>query len=130
MKHYVMIQRPELPADMHAAMSRLNERTGEQLIAAYNAQCELGFTGVYAQAIQVLALHQQLKAKFGKGPLLIEDNALLTMVGPRALGREVMGIGQPGATGNRFRGFVCLQTESKTRMLISVRFCLVTVGIE
>ena len=77
-----MIQRPELPADMHAAMSRLNERTGEQLIAAYNAQCELGFTGVYAQAIQVLALHQQLKAKFGKGPLLIEDNALLTMVGP------------------------------------------------
>jgi len=82
MKHYVMIQRRELPADMHAAMSRLNERTGEQLIAAYNAQCELGFTGVYAQAIHVLALHQHLKAKFGEGPLLIEDNAVLTMMGP------------------------------------------------
>lgn len=82
MKHYVMIQRPELPADMHAAMSRLNERTGEQLIAAYNAQCELGFTGVYAQAIHVLALHQHLKAKYGKGPLQIEDNAVLTMSGP------------------------------------------------
>ncbi len=82
MKHYVMIQRPELPADMHAAMSRLNERTGEQLIAAYNAQCELGFTGVYAQAIHVLALHQHLKAKYGKGPLRIEDNAVLTMSGP------------------------------------------------
>ena len=82
MKHYVMVQRLELPADLSAAMSVLNERTGEELIAAYNTQCEMGFTGVYAQAIHVLALHQHLKAKFGKGPLLIEDNAVLTMIGP------------------------------------------------
>ena len=82
MKHYVMVQRLELPADLSAAMSVLNERTGEELIAAYNTQCEMGFTGVYAQAIHVLALHQHLKAKFGKGPLLIEDNAVLTMSGP------------------------------------------------
>lgn len=82
MKHYVMIQRPELPADMQAALSRLDGRTGEQLTEAYNAESRLGFTGVYAQAIHVLALHQHLKAKFGSGPLVIEDNAVLTMSGP------------------------------------------------
>ena len=82
MKHYVMIQRPELPADMQAALSRLEGRTGEQLIEAYNAESRLGFTGVYAQAIHVLALHQHLKVRFGAGPLLIEDNAVLTMSGP------------------------------------------------
>jgi len=82
MKHYVMIQRPELPADMQAALSRLDGRTGEQLIEAYNAESRLGFTGVYAQAIHVLALHQHLKARFGSGPLVIEDNAVLTMSGP------------------------------------------------
>ena len=82
MKHYVMIQRPELPADMQAALSRLDGRTGEQLIEAYNVESRLGFTGVYAQAIHVLALHQHLKARFGSGPLVIEDNAVLTMSGP------------------------------------------------
>ena len=82
MKHYVMIQRPELPADMQAALNRLDGRTGEQLIEAYNAESRLGFTGVYAQAVHVLALHQHLKARFGTGPLVIEDNAVLTMSGP------------------------------------------------
>ena len=82
MKHYVMIQRPSLPNDMRAALSRLEGRTAEQLISEYNDQCRLGFTGVYAQAIHVLALHQQLKARFGKGPLVIENNTLLTIEGP------------------------------------------------
>ena len=82
MKYYVMIQRPELPADMHAALSSLEGLTGEQLLEAYNAEGRLGFTGVYAQAIRVLALHHLLKARFGIGPLLIEDNAVLTLSGP------------------------------------------------
>ena len=82
MRHYVMIQRPSLPNDLRAAMSRLEGKTAQELISEYNEQCRLGFTGVYAQAIHVLALHQQLKARFGKGPLVIENNVLLTMEGP------------------------------------------------
>lgn len=78
----MMIQRPSLPNDMRAALSRLEGRTVEELISEYNEQCRLGFTGVYAQAIHELALHQQLKSRFGKGPLVIENNSLLTMEGP------------------------------------------------
>ena len=81
MKHYVMIQRPSLPNDMCEALSRLEGRTAEELISEYNDQCRLGFTGVYAQAIHVLALHQQLKRRFGSGPLLITDNSILTFGG-------------------------------------------------
>ena len=81
MRNYVMIQRPSLPADMLAAISRLDALSDEAIINEYNAQCRLGFTGVYAQAIYVLALHQQLKRRFGSGPLSITDNALLTLGG-------------------------------------------------
>ena len=81
MRDYVMIQRPSLPADMRAAISRLDALSDEAIINEYNAQCRRGFTGVYAQAIQVLALHQQLKRRFGSGPLSITDNALLTLSG-------------------------------------------------
>lgn len=81
MRNYVMIQRPSLPADMLAAISRLDALSDEAIINEYNAQCRLGFTGVYAQAIHVLALHQQLKRRFGSGPLSIADNALLTLGG-------------------------------------------------
>ena len=76
-----MVQRPGLPADMQAAIARLDGHTDSEVIAGYNAQCRLGFTGVYAQAIHVLALHQQLKRRFGVGPLSIKDNALMTLGG-------------------------------------------------
>ena len=81
MRHYVLIQRPGLPADIRQAIARLDHQTDEAVLADYNAQCRLGFTGVHAQAIHVLALHQQLKRRFGKGPLTIEDNSLLSFGG-------------------------------------------------
>ena len=81
MRNYVMVQRPGLPADMRVAIARLDGHTDSEVLAGYNAQCRLGFTGVYAQVIHVLALHQQLKRRFGSGPLSIRDNALLTLGG-------------------------------------------------
>jgi len=81
MRHYLLIQRPSLPVDMRHAIARLEDHADEVVIADYNAQCRLGFTGVYAHAIHVLALHQQLKRRYGKGPLTIDNNCLLTFKG-------------------------------------------------
>ena len=81
MKEYVLIQRPSLPKEIAAVTARLEYLDDERIVQAYNVQCHLGFTGVYAQAIYVLGLHQQLFLRFGSSPLGIKHNCLLTMQG-------------------------------------------------
>ena len=79
MKSYVLIQRPGLPQEIRAVFKRLEKFDDNQVVQAYNEQCQLGFAGVYAQAVYVLGLHQQLHVRFGSSPLTIEDNCILTM---------------------------------------------------
>lgn len=79
MKGHVLIQRPGLPQGIRAVVNRLEKCADEEIVQAYNEHCQLGFTGVYAQAVYVLGLHQQLHARFGSSPLSIKDSGLLMM---------------------------------------------------
>lgn len=79
MKSYVLIQHPGLPQEIRAVFKRLEKCDDNQVVQAYNEQCQLGFTGVYAQAVFLLGLHQQVHVRFGSSPLTIEDKCMLMM---------------------------------------------------
>lgn len=51
MRSHVLIHRPTLKDELHEKLALLKSWPSEQIVESFNKQCNLGFVGVYAQAV-------------------------------------------------------------------------------
>ncbi len=56
----------------------------DALLMQYNRQAEIGIVGVHAQALKLLALRNVFLQRFGKSPILIEDDIVISLTGKKS----------------------------------------------
>ena len=62
-------------------MRILDELSNDELIASHNREYNMGSVGVYMQSVYVLAIHHQLKLRFGTTPTSIKGNTVVMLPG-------------------------------------------------
>ena len=61
----------------------LKDLPNETLLDQYNRQVDIGIVGVHAQALKLLALRKVFLDRYGKSPVLIEDDFIISLSGKR-----------------------------------------------
>ena len=78
---YLFIQRV---GDREKIIAQLNEFktcSKEELVARYNRTVEIGIVGSHAQAQMLVALFNAFKTAFGKSPIKVEENIIISLTG-------------------------------------------------
>ena len=57
----------------------LQQRSNESLVKSYNQNFQNGSFGVHAQSVFILALHREFLDRFGKSPITLEHDCVLTL---------------------------------------------------
>lgn len=57
----------------------LRQRTTESLVKSYNQNFQNGSFGVHAQSVFILALHREFLDRFGKSPMTLEQDCVITL---------------------------------------------------
>ena len=90
MKSFIVIHRASLPDDLRGRLARLQRLSNTQLLDACNREYRCGPVGVYMQAVHVLAIHHELKSRFGKTPTRVTHNTAVAIPGPIVLRNGVL----------------------------------------
>jgi len=80
-KHFLIIHRNSIQEDFAERMRILDGLSNDELISSYNREYSMGSVGVYMQAVYVLAIHHQLKLRFGTTPTSIKGNTVVMLPG-------------------------------------------------
>ena len=80
-KHFLIIRRNSIQEDFAERMRILDGLSNDELISSYNREYSMGSVGVYMQAVYVLAIHHQLKLRFGTTPTSIKGNTVVMLPG-------------------------------------------------
>jgi len=59
----------------------LEEKSIEELGAAYNREANCGIVGAHRQALYLIALRQEFIERLGESPIYVIDNMLIGLVG-------------------------------------------------
>jgi hypothetical protein len=59
----------------------LIQESNQHLIDEYNKQAKLGFVGVHQQIVYLIALRKVMNTRFGKSPIRIENEVVVSMSG-------------------------------------------------
>ncbi|MCX6195172.1 MAG: hypothetical protein NTY55_00800 [Flavobacteriia bacterium] len=78
---YLFIQRQGDREKIMELLIEFKQCSKEELISRYNRTVEVGIVGVHAQAQMIVGLHQAFRTAFGKSPINIVDNAIISLTG-------------------------------------------------
>lgn len=78
---YLFIQRPGDREKIMELSVNFKEKTKQDLIESYNNSFTTGIVGVHAQAQMLIVLRSAFKIAFGKSPIKIEDNSIISLTG-------------------------------------------------
>jgi hypothetical protein len=78
---FVYFQRPGDKERIQSSYNDYMKCSLEELIATYNKAQNLGFVGVHAQGLAMIALHFCFLKVFGKSPFSFEEHTLLDFTG-------------------------------------------------
>lgn len=70
---YVFTSHPQQDELLDNFRNRFRAYSDTELIEAYNRECRIGITGVRAQAMYLMALHQESHNRFGESPVHVKD---------------------------------------------------------
>ena len=78
---YVFIQRPGDREKIIELAATFKLKSKQELVESYNNSVKVGIVGVHAQAQMLVALHNAFKNAFGKSPITIEENIIISLTG-------------------------------------------------
>ena len=78
---YLFIQRPGDREKIMELVGKFKKNSKQELVTYYNSSVTTGIVGVHAQAQMLVALHNAFGATFGKSPIKIEDNIIISLTG-------------------------------------------------
>jgi hypothetical protein len=78
---YLFIQRPGDREKIIELLIEFKQCTKEELVSRYNSAVEVGIVGVHAQAQMLVALFNAFNTAFGKSPVKIEENIIISLTG-------------------------------------------------
>lgn len=78
---YLFIQRPGDREKIMELLGNFKKNSKQELITQYNSSVKTGIVGVHAQAQMLVALNNAFLATFGKSPIKIEDNIIISLTG-------------------------------------------------
>ena len=78
---YLFIQRPGDREKIMEMLGNFKKNSKQELVTSYNNSVTTGIVGVHAQAQMLVALHNAFGATFGKSPIKIEDNIIISLTG-------------------------------------------------
>lgn len=78
---YLFIQRPDDREKIMELLGNFKKNSKQELITQYNSSVKTGIVGVHAQAQMLVALNNAFGATFGKSPIKIEDNIIISLTG-------------------------------------------------
>ena len=78
---YVVVSRKGDQKQIENYLKSFRGYSNAELVEAYNKQAKLGIVGVHAQALYLMALNQELKFRFGKSPIILDENQILSLPG-------------------------------------------------
>ena len=78
---FVYLQRPGDRPRIREFYAGYEQKTPEELIDTYNKAYQLGFVGVHAQGLAMIALHFIFLKVFERSPFTFESNTLLDFTG-------------------------------------------------
>ena len=78
---YLFIQRAGDREKIMELLIEFKQCSKEELVSRYNRSVELGIVGVHAQAQMLVALHQAFRIVYGKSPINIVENAIISFTG-------------------------------------------------
>ena len=78
---YLFIQRPGDREKIMELLGNFKKNSKQELITQYNSSVKTGIVGVHAQAQMLVALNNAFGATFGKSPIKIEDNIIISLTG-------------------------------------------------
>ena len=76
---YLFIQRPGDREKIMEHFERFNKCSKQELVQHYNKLVEIGIVGVHAQAVMIVGLYQAFIFIFGKSPISIEENSIISL---------------------------------------------------
>lgn len=78
---FVYYQRPDDKERIQEFYDYYKKLNHDKLILDYNRNCRIGFVGVHAQGLAMIAMHFLFIKRYGKSPFSFEDNILLNFMG-------------------------------------------------
>ena len=78
---YLFIQRPGDREKIMELLKEFKQCSKEELVSRYNRTVEVGIVGVHAQAQMLVALYNAFKTAFGKSPVKVEENIIISLTG-------------------------------------------------
>ena len=78
---YLFIQRPGDKEKIMELLIEFKQCSKQELVARYNRTVEVGIVGVHAQAQMLVALYNAFKSSFGKSPIKVEENTIISLTG-------------------------------------------------
>jgi RNase P/RNase MRP subunit POP5 len=78
---YVMITRPGFREELRERYEEMQGYTNDELVEHYNRSVEIGIVGVYAQAVNLLAMRVLFCERFGHSPVVVKDQIIIGLTG-------------------------------------------------
>jgi hypothetical protein len=78
---HLFIQRPDDREKIMEFLGNFNKNSKQELVTHYNSSVKTGIVGVHAQAQMLVALNNAFGATFGKSPIKIEENIIISLTG-------------------------------------------------
>ena len=78
---YLFIQRPDDREKIMEFLGNFKKNSKQELVTHYNSSVKTGIVGVHAQAQMLVALNNAFGATFGKSPIKIEENIIISLTG-------------------------------------------------
>lgn len=78
---YLFIQRTDDREKIMGFLGNFKKNSKQELVTHYNSSVTTGIVGVHAQAQMLVALNNAFGATFGKSPIKIEDNIIISLTG-------------------------------------------------
>jgi hypothetical protein len=76
---YLFIQRPDDREKIMEFLGNFKKNSKQELVTHYNSSVTTGIVGVHAQAQMLVALNNAFEATFGKSPIKIENNIIISL---------------------------------------------------
>ena len=78
---YLFIQRLGDREKIMELLIEFKQCSKQELVSRYNRTVEIGIVGAHAQAQMLVALYNAFKTAFGKSPIKVEENTIISLTG-------------------------------------------------
>ena len=93
---YLFIQRLGDREKIMELVGKFKKNSKQELVTHYNSSVTTGIVGVHAQAQMLVALNNAFGTTFGKSPIKIEENSIISLTGKiELIGEEWQYINNP-----------------------------------